>query len=145
MIVDIPETRSCSPSIIDIIRSSWGINDWDGGWVWEGRSSEDQGDDASASGYWEELGAEVHFPMGEARERVFDLLFGVMVTLFFALFTNEWTMLLCKDCMEIRPWQGKTTPFLGGWIPLRRKIFMMRLQNGRHVLAIDLLAVLPKI
>jgi len=31
MIDDIPDMRSCNPSIIDIIQSNWGMDDWEGG------------------------------------------------------------------------------------------------------------------
>lgn len=144
MIVDMLEMWSWSPSIIDIIWSSWGIDDWDGG-VWEGLGSKGRGDGALASGCWEKLGAEEHLLVGAKRVRVLDSFFGALETFFFAFSTDEWTMLLCKEWMEFRPWQGRTIPFLGGWIPLRSRIFMIRLQNGRHVLAVDRLSVFPKI
>ena len=91
----------------------------------------------------ETLGVAELFPMGEAWEE--DPLFGDLEGFFFALSTEEWTLLLWSEYKEIEPWRGKSVPSLEGWMPLWVMIFMMRLQKGRHVLAVDHPAILPKI
>ena len=68
-------------------------------------------------GSLETLGAAELFPMGEAGKEVWDPLFGGLEGLFFALLAEEWTLLLWKECKEIIPWQGRTVPFLRGWMP----------------------------
>ena len=134
------EMRSCKPSIKVIILSTWGIDDQGWEWVLEGWGSRLWGEDVSRS--LETLGATEIFPMGEAWED--NPLLGGLEGLFFALSTEEWTLLLWSEYKEIGPWQDKTIPSLGRWMPLRVMIFMMRLQKGRQVLAVGRPAILPK-
>ena len=83
------DIQSCIPSIMATIRSNWGMDDWEGGWGWDGWGSRVRGLDALALGWWDEPKAAEDCPMGVARERVFDSLFGVLEKLFFAFFVEE--------------------------------------------------------
>ena len=128
MIFASPIMCSCNPSIKAIILSMWEIDDpgWD--WVLEGWGSRVWG--GNVVGSVKTLRAAELFPMGEAREEVLDPFFEGLEGLFFA-FLEVWTLLLWRECKEIGPCRGKTIPFLGGWMPLRVKIFIISLQKRK--------------